>query len=86
MYELIIYGGASQKKVLSIKLNQEELNENLMTFLLNHKINIASSCNGEGVCQKCIIWQDEKSYLSCQIHLSEIFKNSLSQSFIVSYL
>lgn len=86
MYELIIYGGASQKKVLSINLNHEELNQNLMTFLLNHKINIASSCNGEGVCQKCIIWQDEKSFLSCQIQLSEIFKNSFSQSFRVSYL
>ena len=86
MYELIIYGGASQKKVLSIKLNQEELNQNLMNFLLDHKINIASSCNGDGVCQKCIIWQDEKYYLSCQIKLSEIFKNSFSQSFRVSYL
>jgi Na+-transporting NADH:ubiquinone oxidoreductase subunit NqrF len=54
-----------------------------MNFLISNKITIASSCNGVGSCQKCIV---NKSILSCQLTLSNFVKMTPSLKIEISYL
>ncbi len=58
-------------------------NLSLMNFLISNKITIASSCNGVGSCQKCIV---NKSILSCQLTLSNFIKMTPSLRVEISYL
>ena len=60
---LEVYGLASKTIVKEIFLEKEDLNKNLMGFLISKGLPIASSCNGEGVCNKCLVNGDKKSCL-----------------------
>lgn len=67
---LKIYGQASGKIfVLSLNLEQDS-QVNLMSYLLQNNIPVASSCNGEGICKKCLCVQD---LLTCSLTLGELF-------------
>lgn len=83
--ELIIYGFASNKLLKKIKIDSIlDKNINLMSFLLANKITIASSCNGEGQCRKCIV---NNSIISCQTTLKEfIDSNEDDLTITISYL
>lgn len=51
---MIIHKGASNIKV-EFKPEEEELNLDLLTYLRKvKKLPIASSCEGKGICKKCI--------------------------------
>ena len=77
-----VLGVASNKELLEINPNENELNMNLMNFLRAHNIPIASSCYGEGVCRKCVI---NKNILSCQLSVKE-FINKKNQVIEITYL
>ncbi len=84
--ELIIFGEASQKIVKTFKIKPSELNKSLMDFLLKNGIPVASSCSGEGRCQKCIVKWGPDSILSCQKSLAEIFVKNDQETLRFSYL
>ncbi len=86
MKQINIYGAASQKNILSLNPSDEEMGHNLMTFLQAHSLKIASSCNGDGVCKKCVVTINEDSYLSCQQKVSDLFVKNETIRLIISYL
>ena len=57
--------------------------ENLMDFLRARGIPIASSCGGDGVCQKCVINTD---LLSCQFTVEQFLTRYPEAVVTVSYL
>jgi ferredoxin len=86
MKELIIFGEASQKIVKTFKIAPSDLNKTLMNFLLQNGIPIASSCSGEGRCQKCTGKLGAEIILTCQKSLAEIFIKSDQETLRFSYL
>jgi len=63
--ELIILGLAS-KKEFTITIKANDLDKDLLSVLRSYNIPIASSCSGEGVCEKCIV---SDKVLSCSLTL-----------------
>lgn len=76
--KVIILKEASNKKQY-IHLTKEDMDKNLL-FYLRDEINlpIASSCNGEGICKKCIF---NKNKLLCRFKVKEI-KEEISISYL----
>jgi Na+-transporting NADH:ubiquinone oxidoreductase subunit NqrF len=72
-YQLIIYGRASQKIIKKITLPNEKASLDLLTLLREEGIPIASSCDGEGVCHKCLV---NSNLISCQITLLDFLKEN----------
>jgi len=83
MYQVRVWGKASQKNILSKFISAEELNDNALQWLRSNHIPIASSCNGDGVCKKCIINNDQ---LSCKTQLSDFLNLQGQINIEVSYL
>lgn len=67
MHTIIIKGIASSSQVASLTPTDDELDLTLMEFLRAHKIPVASSCFGEGICRKCVVKSGEVEFLSCLI-------------------
>jgi Na+-transporting NADH:ubiquinone oxidoreductase subunit NqrF len=86
MKNLIVFGRASQKVVRTISITSEDLSTNLMELLLDNGIPVASSCNGEGACLKCILTANDEKILSCQIDLATLFLDNDSVTVVFSYL
>jgi ferredoxin len=86
MKDLIVYGKASQKVIKTIPIDTDDLTTNLMELLLDNGIPVASSCNGEGVCLKCLLTANGEKVLSCQIDIADLFKEHDSVTVIFSYL
>ena len=86
MKTLLVYGRASQKEIKTIQLNSNNLNLNLMELLINNEIPVASSCNGEGACMKCILTVNGEKVLSCQVDVLDILKDNNSVTVLISYL
>ncbi len=86
MKTIVLFGGASEKIIATFKIQEKDYEKNLMNYLHAQNINIASSCRGEGICQKCLIFINEKPLLSCQKKISDIFHNTESIELKVSYL
>lgn len=87
--ELIIFGSASQREIKKILIDasSKDASSKLMSFLLEHHIPVASSCNGEGICRKCIVKWRERPLMSCQVSLADIFENTSTQETLhFSYL
>lgn len=61
MSKIIVKGLASGKTVT--ELNSPDQAINLLDFLRENNIPIASSCRGEGVCKKCVFNKDK---LACK--------------------
>jgi Na+-transporting NADH:ubiquinone oxidoreductase subunit NqrF len=83
VYKIEVYGKASKKIILSRIINNEIAQTNCMEWLILNKITIASSCNGSGVCKKCVI---NNNQLSCQLKLFEIANSEGQISINISYL
>jgi Na+-transporting NADH:ubiquinone oxidoreductase subunit NqrF len=80
---LIVFGKASNNIIANIKVDEiNDVNKTLMFVLLLNKITIASSCNGEGKCQKCLV---NNNVLSCQISLNN-FINNFGNKIEINYL
>lgn len=91
MSELIIYGRASQKKT-AFRLSRDQIISNedlsLMDYLHIKGIPIASSCKGEGICNKCYVFLNEQNQdiLSCQLKVNQLLKNYKTCTIEVDYL
>lgn len=71
-----VIGLASGKLVKTIEVQHEHEQMSLMDFLRAHKIPVASSCFGEGVCRRCKVNQ---GLLSCQIKMIDYLKTQPTQ-------
>lgn len=81
--KLSVFGKASNKIIAVISFNEVvDGDKNLMNFLINNKITVASSCNGEGKCKKCIINND---VVSCQITVINFIRN-FGNTIVINYL
>lgn len=65
---LTIKGLASQKVYREIKINQDDMNKNLLLFLRANNVPVASSCIAEGICKKCL---DHQGNIICNYKLYE---------------
>jgi Na+-transporting NADH:ubiquinone oxidoreductase subunit NqrF len=83
MYQVNIWGKASNKLICSKKVSNDEVNENALVWLRNQNIPIASSCNGDGVCKKCVI---NNNVLSCKTTLNDLVTSADQILIEVSYL
>jgi hypothetical protein len=81
MPTLRVCGGASGRLVGQWEIDSPQ--ENLMRWLQRHGVNVASSCDGEGVCRKCIVNGDT---LSCQITVGALVVDADEQVVTLSYL
>lgn len=79
---LIIFGRAS-KTYAQIEIKKDDLQKNLLQWLVENKVTVASSCGGHGVCKKCHI---QKSWLTCQITVDQFIKLEPSLTLYFDYL
>jgi Na+-transporting NADH:ubiquinone oxidoreductase subunit NqrF len=77
-----IVGMASGKRQ-HLQVPTSDLKENLLKWLRTQNITIASSCDGEGVCKKCVIQND---WLTCQLTLEEFLQHQPDGLIYVAYL
>ncbi len=77
-----VYGRASKtSKFLSYQ--DEELDINLLDWLRSREITIASSCDGERVCRKCII---QNGWATCEFTLKTFLEREPDGKIVVDYL
>ncbi len=86
MKSLVIFGKASQKQIKSITIKASDYKLSLMDLLQYNAIPVASSCNGEGICLKCIVILNDEKILSCQYGVEDIFRNRNCVTVVLSYL
>lgn len=80
--QIILQGGASGREYpLEVLLEHYDLS--LMDFLRSKGFTIASSCDGVGVCQKCMI---QDGILSCGPTVIEFLQSRPDGIVIVDYL
>ncbi len=75
--------GLASGKTQNLTARPEDLEENLLKWLRGKGITIASSCDGEGVCKKCVIQND---WLTCKLTLKDFLETEPSGEIRVSYL
>ena len=75
--------GKSSGRSEFISYDDLDLTEVLLTFLRKKGITIASSCDGEGVCKKCVIQND---WLTCEMTLKEFLQRQPNGQITVGYL
>ena len=80
--QIEIKGNASGRSEF-ISYEDMDLTEVLLTFLRKKGITIASSCDGEGVCKKCVIQND---WLTCEMTLKEFLQRQPNGQITVGYL
>lgn len=86
MKKLIIYGEASGKVIKQIDVSYRDFESTVMNLLLQNGIPVASSCGGDGICQKCTVTMNYQKILSCQKIMREIFMAADEQTLTFSYL
>lgn len=69
--KITVFGNASNSVVKTLFVNEGDMNMSLLEFLRKNGIPVAYSCDGNGVCMKCIFNQ---SLLSCQISVGQYLK------------
>lgn len=75
---ITVFGRASNNIIFSKKFSPNELIDiTLIEYLRNNQLPIASSCNFNGVCKKCVFNQ---TILSCKIKLKDL-KEDLEMNF-----
>jgi len=81
---LNIKGSASNTNQLIVfKESKESIS--LMEFLRSKSVSVASSCYGEGVCQKCTLLIDGSKELSCQVPMT-FFEEDKTYNIAIDYL
>ena len=80
--QVIVVGLASGKE-WALHFDENQLNTNLLNLLRSKSITVASSCDGEGVCKKCVIQND---WLTCKMTLKEFLQRQRDGKIYLSYL
>lgn len=55
----------------------------LMRWLQNNGYSIASSCDGQGVCKKCVI---QNEWITCEITVEQFLEKDPSRTVLIAYL
>lgn len=85
MKRLIINGGASKKEI-TLFISPSSMRDNLLNFLRDREIPVASSCGGDGICQKCVCVIKEEKILTCMTTVAEVLNGQESATLTISYL
>lgn len=80
---LIQLHGLASKTSRDLEVRSEDMDQNLLKWLRKKGVMIASSCDGEGVCRKCIIQND---LMTCQFSVRSFLQQVPSGKIEVSYL
>ena len=81
---ILIKGVASQSTIKELKVTDSNLGIDLLPLLQSENIPIASSCMGDGVCQKCMVNTDK---LACELSPRGLSFNAAGEAFIfIDYL
>ncbi|MCO4795059.1 MAG: hypothetical protein KC493_15185 [Bacteriovoracaceae bacterium] len=81
---ILIKGVASQSTIKELKVTDANVDIDLLTLLQSENIPIASSCMGDGVCQKCMVNTDK---LACELTPRKLNFNAVGEAFIyIDYL
>lgn len=80
--QIIVQGLASGKHT-PLAIDDSELDETLLFWLRKKGITVASSCDGEGVCKKCVIQND---WLSCMMTVREFLAQEPDGKIQITYL
>ncbi len=80
MIEIIGLASKTQKK---LDVSPRDMDANLLKWLRAQGVTIASSCDGEGVCKKCVIQND---WLTCKLTLKEFLERQPDGKIFVGYL
>ena len=83
--QLEVFGEASLKTVLTTQIEGTP-NIDLMSYLQSFNLPIASSCQGEGVCEKCILKVNNNKLLSCQHTIKSLMNNTPKIQVEIGYL
>lgn len=78
--QLIIKGHASKSVVKKIPCVEQNIGMTLLQVLRDNDVPIASSCDGQKVCELCTIKLNNKSRLACEEKLSS---HSIDQEVII---
>lgn len=78
---IVVQGLASGRKLGQWPVQDPQ--QKLMAFLREHGIPVASSCDGEGVCRKCVV---NGECLSCQTTLAQFLVNHPQGLVEIAYL
>lgn len=73
--------GLASNTIRNLRVVESELELSLLDFLHSKNIGIASSCSGDGVCEKCVV---NDKLLSCQIKIKDVLTKNITVS--VDYL
>ena len=80
---MITIKGLASGRTTTLKAVDADYGVNLLVWLREQGITIASSCDGEGVCKKCSIQND---WLTCEMTLGSFLKVAPEGVIEVSYL
>jgi Na+-transporting NADH:ubiquinone oxidoreductase subunit NqrF len=80
---LIEIVGHASKTSRMIEVDTNDKDENLLHWLRRHGVTMASSCDGEGVCKKCVI---QNNLLSCKLSLKTFFELHPDGKIHIGYL
>ena len=63
--------GLASKTQKELTVGRSDLEQSLLQFLRSHKVAIASSCDGEGICKKCAT---SNNIILCSITVEKYFE------------
>lgn len=86
MKELVVFGQASQRTILTLEISYRDYESTLMDLLLKNGIPVASSCGGDGICHKCTVTINGQKELSCQKSIRDLFSETDRLELTFSYL
>lgn len=66
-----------------LEYEESDLETDLLTWLRSKEVTVASSCDGEGICKKCVI---QNGWLTCELTLREFLKLQEDGVILISYL
>lgn len=82
MPTLEIIGQASGTSRL-IDYTSDDLKTNLLAWLRSQGVTVASSCDGKGVCKKCVIQND---WITCELTLQTFLEICPEGKIYIGYL
>ena len=80
--QLIVLNGLASGKKWQLKVSTHDLDRTLLDFLRIHNIPVASSCDGDKVCQLCKV---NENLLACNLLVKEII-NQYNSTIEITYL
>lgn len=75
--------GLASGRLTTVAYLPADLDKDLLHFLRANGVTIASSCDGEGVCKKCVI---QNGWLTCRLTIREFLERAPDGVIEVAYL